>query len=58
MEREKKELERTVNELKAKCEQIEKKAQEQKLIEEKKHSEEMNFLKKTNQQLKASELIN
>lgn len=52
LEREKKELERTVNELKAKCEQIEKKAQEQKLIEEKKHSEEMNFLKKTNQQLK------
>ena len=46
------ELERQVNELKAKCEQIEKRAQEQRQVEEKKHSEEIQFLKRTNQQLK------
>ena len=32
---------------------VEKRAQEQKLSEEKKHGEEINFLKRTNQQLKA-----
>jgi len=31
---------------------VEKRAQEQKLAEEKKHGEEINFLKRTNQQLK------
>jgi len=46
------ELERQVNELKAKCEQTEKRAQEQRQVEEKKHAEEIQFLKRTNQQLK------
>jgi len=46
------ELERQVNELKAKCEQMEKRAQEQRQVEEKKHAEEIQFLKRTNQQLK------
>lgn len=49
---EKVELERQVNEQKARCEQIEKRAQEQRQVEEKKHSEEIQFLKRTNQQLK------
>lgn len=52
LEEEKKELERQVNELKAKCEQIEKRAAEQRAVEEKKHAEEIQFLKRTNQQLK------
>lgn len=52
LEQEKRDLERNVNELKAKCEQIEKRAQEQKQVEEKKHQEEIQFLKRTNQQLK------
>merc|ERR1711971_352305 len=52
LEQEKRELERQVNELKGKCEQIEKRAQEQRTVEEKKHAEEMQFLKRTNQQLK------
>ena len=41
-----------MNELKAKCEQIEKRAVEQRAVEEKKHTEEIQFLKRTNQQLK------
>lgn len=52
LEDEKRELEKTVNELKAKCDQIEKRAQEQRQVEEKKHTEEIQFLKRTNQQLK------
>jgi len=48
------ELERQVNELKAKCEQTEKRAQEQRQVEEKKHAEEIQFLKRTNQQLKVN----
>ena len=55
LEEEKRELEKTVNELKAKCEQIEKRAQEQRQVEEKKHTEEIQFLKRTNQQLKVLE---
>lgn len=43
-----------MNELKAKCEQIEKRAQEQRQVEEKKHTEEIQFLKRTNQQLKVN----
>merc|ERR1712244_133326 len=45
-------MERQVNELKAKCEQIEKRAAEQRQVEEKKHTEEIQFLKRTNTQLK------
>ena len=52
LEQDKRDLERQVNELKAKCEQIEKRATEQRQVEEKKHAEEIQFLKRTNQQLK------
>lgn len=52
LEQDKRDLERQVNELKAKCEQIEKRAAEQRAVEEKKHTEEIQFLKRTNQQLK------
>ena len=52
LEQDKRDLEKQVNELKAKCEQIEKRAAEQRQVEEKKHAEEIQFLKKTNQQLK------
>ena len=51
------ELERQVNELKAKCEQTEKRAQEQRQVEEKKHAEEIQFLKRTNQQLKVTTVL-
>ncbi|RZF47175.1 hypothetical protein LSTR_LSTR004884 [Laodelphax striatellus] len=46
-------LEKNVSELRAKAEQIERRAAELRVAEEKKHSEEIMFLKKTNQQLKA-----
>ncbi|CDS37890.1 dynein light chain [Echinococcus multilocularis] len=48
----KRDLERQVTELKAKCEQIEKRAAEQRQVEEKKHQDEIQFLKRNNQQLK------
>ncbi|XP_054276005.1 33 kDa inner dynein arm light chain, axonemal-like [Macrosteles quadrilineatus] len=47
------ELERQVAELRAKAEQIERRASELRQAEERKHSEEVDFLKKTNQQLKS-----
>lgn len=50
----KRDLERQVNELKAKCEQIEKRAAEQRQVEEKKHQDEIQFLKRNNQQLKVN----
>uniref|UniRef100_UPI00398E5DE6 axonemal dynein light intermediate polypeptide 1 n=1 Tax=Pristiophorus japonicus TaxID=55135 RepID=UPI00398E5DE6 len=53
LEAEKKELERQLNEQKAKCEAIEKRENERRQVEEKKHAEEIQFLKRTNQQLKA-----
>ncbi|XP_066191282.1 axonemal dynein light intermediate polypeptide 1 isoform X2 [Sylvia atricapilla] len=53
LEEEKKELEKQVSEEKAKCEAIERQETERREIEEKKHSEEVEFLKRTNQQLKA-----
>jgi len=52
LEQDKRDLERQVNDLKNKCEQIEKRAMEQRAVEEKKHTEEIQFLKRTNQQLK------
>jgi len=52
LEKEKVDLERTVNDVKAKCEAIEKREAERRQVEEKKHSEEIQFLKRTNQQLK------
>ena len=52
LEGDKRDLERQVNELKAKCDAIEKREAERRAIEEKKHAEEIQFLKRTNQQLK------
>ncbi|VDL42300.1 unnamed protein product [Hymenolepis diminuta] len=57
MEAFKKSLDRQVNELKEKCEQIEKHAAEQRQVEEKKHQDEIQFLKLNNQQLKVSHLV-
>jgi hypothetical protein len=42
-------------ELKAKCEAIEKREAERRAMEERKHAEEIAFLKKTNVQLKVIE---
>merc|ERR1712193_455819 len=50
LDEEKHELEKQVNELKAKCDAIEKREAERRQVEEKKHSEEIQFLKRTNQQ--------
>ncbi|XP_060778233.1 axonemal dynein light intermediate polypeptide 1-like isoform X2 [Neoarius graeffei] len=52
LENEKRELERQVNEQKAKCEVIERRENERRQAEEKKHAEEIQFLKRINQQLK------
>ena len=52
LEEDKRDLERQVNELKAKIDQIEKRNAEQRAAEEKKHTEDIAFYKKTNQQLK------
>ena len=54
LEQDKRDLERQVNELKARCEQIEKRAAELRQVEEKKHAEELQFLKRTNAQLKVN----
>ncbi|KAH0631055.1 hypothetical protein JD844_005136 [Phrynosoma platyrhinos] len=54
LEDEKRDLERQVNEQKAKCDAIEKRELERRQVEEKKHTEEVQFLKRTNQQLKVS----
>ncbi|XP_030638594.1 axonemal dynein light intermediate polypeptide 1 [Chanos chanos] len=53
LENEKRDLERQVNEQRAKCEAIERREAERRQVEEKKHAEEIQFLKRTNQQLKA-----
>ncbi|KAK5861943.1 hypothetical protein PBY51_017379 [Eleginops maclovinus] len=52
LEDEKQELKKQLNEEKAKCESIEKRENEKRQVEEKKHSDEIQFLKRTNQQLK------
>ena len=52
LEAEKKDLERQVQELKAKAEAIEKREGERRALEDKKHAEEVQFLKRTNAQLK------
>ncbi|XP_009995000.1 PREDICTED: axonemal dynein light intermediate polypeptide 1, partial [Chaetura pelagica] len=52
LEEEKRELERQVDEQKARCEAIEKRDNERREIEEKKHDEEVQFLRQKNQQLK------
>ncbi|XP_009697184.1 PREDICTED: axonemal dynein light intermediate polypeptide 1, partial [Cariama cristata] len=53
LEKEKQELEKQVSEEKAKCKAIEKRKNESQQIQEKKHIEEVQFLKQKNQQLKA-----
>ncbi len=53
LEEEKATLEKKVSDLKRSCEMTEKQAAEQKVADEKNHGEEINFLKRTNQQLKA-----
>ncbi|TRY78072.1 hypothetical protein TCAL_09457 [Tigriopus californicus] len=53
LEEEKANLEKEVSDLKRGCEMIEKRAAEQRIADEKNHGEEINFLKRTNQQLKA-----
>ncbi|KAJ3019444.1 Axonemal dynein light intermediate polypeptide 1 [Thoreauomyces humboldtii] len=52
LEDDKRGLEQGVLELKAKCEAIEKRESERRAMEERKHAEEIAFLKKTNVQLK------
>ncbi len=52
LEVEKRELEKQFNELKSECENIEKREQERRGVDEKKRQEEVQFLKRTNQQLK------
>ncbi|KAM9489219.1 axonemal dynein light intermediate polypeptide 1 [Clarias gariepinus] len=53
LENDKRDLERKVNEQKSKCEATERQENERRQVEEKKHNEEIQFLKRTNQQLKA-----
>jgi hypothetical protein len=52
LEEEKKQMEQSILELKAKCESIEKRESERRAMEDRKHAEEIAFLKKTNVQLK------
>eukprot|EP01105_Mastigella_eilhardi_P007508 TRINITY_DN18946_c0_g1_i1.p1 TRINITY_DN18946_c0_g1~~TRINITY_DN18946_c0_g1_i1.p1 ORF type:complete len:314 (+),score=94.91 TRINITY_DN18946_c0_g1_i1:29-943(+) len=52
LDAEKKNLERQVSELKTKCESVEKRETEWRSHEEKKHADEVSFLKRTNAQLK------
>eukprot|EP01052_Picozoa_sp_SAG31_P012993 SAG31_NODE_772_length_12197_cov_7.075963_2_plen_233_part_00 len=52
LESEKSDLERQVQELQSKCEAIEKREAERRALEDKKHADELAFLKRTNGQLK------
>lgn len=54
LETEKRDLERQVTELNNRCEAIEKREQERRVAEESAHAEKVEFLKKTNEQLKAN----
>ena len=54
LEQEKKELERQIEELDSRCETIQRREQERTALDEKKHGEEVEFLRKTNDQLKAN----
>ncbi|XP_007251853.3 axonemal dynein light intermediate polypeptide 1 [Astyanax mexicanus] len=53
LENKNKDLERQVNEQKAKCEEIERQEAERRQVEEKQHTAQVQLLKRTNQQLKA-----
>lgn len=48
------ELKKQLDEQRAKCDAIEKRENEKRQVEEKKHNEEIQFLKTTNQQLKVT----
>ncbi|XP_035469272.2 axonemal dynein light intermediate polypeptide 1-like isoform X1 [Scophthalmus maximus] len=52
LENETQDLKKQLNEQKAKCDETEKREKEKRLLEEKRHTEEIQFLKRTNQQLK------
>lgn len=52
LKNEKQDLEQQITELKQRAEQADRRAAETRLAEERKHTEEITFLKKTNQQLK------
>ncbi|XP_040900969.1 axonemal dynein light intermediate polypeptide 1 [Toxotes jaculatrix] len=52
LENEKQDLKNQLNEQKAKCDAIEKRENERRQLEEKNHTEEIQFLKRANQQLK------
>lgn len=54
LENEKQELKKALNEEKAKCETVEKIEAEKRQLEEKRHDDEVQFLKRTNQQLKVT----
>jgi dynein light intermediate chain len=54
LETDKKDLERQVQELINRCDATEKREQERRALDEKKHAEEVEFLKKTNDQLKSN----
>lgn len=54
LENEKQELKKALNEEKAKCETVEKIEAEKRQLEEKRHDDEIQFLKRTNQQLKVT----
>jgi len=54
LESDKKDLERQVQDLMNRCDAIEKREQERRAADEKKHTEEVDFLKKTNEQLKSN----
>lgn len=58
MEHEKRDLENQVTEIKSKYEQSERRAIEQQEMMEKKHSDEIQFFRRTNQQLKVRTLVN
>jgi hypothetical protein len=53
---EKSDLEKQVAELQSRADQIERRSNEQKLAEEKKHTEQIQYLKRANQQLKVISL--
>ena len=54
LETDKKDLERQVQELINRCDAMEKREQERRALDEKKHAEEVEFFKKTNDQLKSN----
>ena len=54
LETDKKDLERQVQELINRCDATEKREQERRALDEKKHAEEVEFFKKTNDQLKSN----